>query len=68
MKRLELSKLESISGGLECSSGFGASAAFIVGGLLLMASGPLGWGAALYVIGGVGGSVNGVFNSDCNNN
>lgn len=48
MKKLELNKLELITGG-GCSDGLGVAAAMLVGGMLLMASGPIGWGAAIYL-------------------
>mgnify|MGYP000377381281 CR=1 FL=1 len=46
IRTLEMSEMEMIEGGLSCSSSFGLVAAGIVGGALLMASGPVGWARA----------------------
>ena len=63
MKKLELNQLELVNGGdFDCGTGMGTAAGMLVGGLLLMASGPIGWGAALYLAGGATMWGNGVFN------
>lgn len=62
MKNLELNQMELVEGGLSCGSVFGLAAAGIFAGVLVIASGPIGWGAALYFGSGVVGAVNGVTN------
>jgi hypothetical protein len=62
MKNLELNQMENLQGGLECGTGIGLALAGLVGGFLLVASGPVGWGAALYFGSAAGLWGNGVYN------
>tara|TARA_B110000090_G_scaffold123725_1_gene137016 strand:+ start:122 stop:322 length:201 start_codon:yes stop_codon:yes gene_type:complete len=62
MKTLELNQMELIEGGLNCGSTMGLAAAGLLAGFLVAATGPVGWGLALYF--GSAGAIwaNGVFN------
>ncbi|MCH3883481.1 hypothetical protein [Tenacibaculum aquimarinum] len=51
MKNLELNQMETLQGG-DCGTGFGAAAGVALIGLAVIASGPVGWGAAIYLAGG----------------
>jgi len=62
MKKLDLNQMELVEGGLGCGSGMGLAVAGLFAGILLIASGPVGWGAALYLGSAAGMWGNGVFN------
>ncbi|WP_299120755.1 hypothetical protein [uncultured Tenacibaculum sp.] len=64
MKKLELNQMENLQGALGCGSLFGLATAGAIGGLLLAASGPIGWGAALYLASGASIWGTGVFCED----
>ena len=53
MKKLEISQMENLQGGLECSTGLGLTTGLYVGGLILAGTG-VGAGFGLLAIGAAG--------------
>ncbi|WP_397447188.1 hypothetical protein [Polaribacter sp. R77954] len=76
MKKLELNQMLALeAGGITCGEGFGFGAALLIGGFMTaaiasasavtVATGGVGLGAGIYMVGAASIWINGVFNEDC---